>query len=497
MSLRKNVLASYVSQIYVTAAGIILVPIYIKYMGAEAYGLVGFFAMLQTWFNLLDVGLTPAIARETARYSAGSMDAVGYRRLTRSLEGVFGLVALIGGGVLFVIADWIVANWLNATQLTDIEVTRVLQIIAVIIVLRWISGLYRGIISGFERLIWLSSFNGCIATFRFVLIIFVLEYFGATPLVFFGFQLIVAIVECVGQAWYVYQLLPRVSPDQQIGWSLKPLKPLLRFSLSIAFTSTVWIMVTQTDKLILSKILTLSDYGYFTLAVLVASAVTIMSGPISGAIMPRMARLQAERRYDQLISVYRQTTQLMIIIVAPIALMLIFFSGQALWAWTGDKTLVEKTSSVLTLYAVGNGLMAIGAFPFYLQYAKGDLKLHVIGNLFFVLLLIPSVVWSAMHHGVVGVGWAWIVGNGIYFLLWVPLVHRRFAPGLHLSWLWQDVIQPISLALLCACGVALFAVWSTSRVQLCIELVVLGVVLCVFSYMRANKVFLKSEFAKK
>ena len=31
-------------------------PLYIKYMGAEAYGLVGFFTMLQAWFGLLDMG---------------------------------------------------------------------------------------------------------------------------------------------------------------------------------------------------------------------------------------------------------------------------------------------------------------------------------------------------------------------------------------------------------------------------------------------------------
>lgn len=47
MALRNNILANYASQLYVTAAGILMVPVYIRYMGAEAYGLVGFFAMLQ------------------------------------------------------------------------------------------------------------------------------------------------------------------------------------------------------------------------------------------------------------------------------------------------------------------------------------------------------------------------------------------------------------------------------------------------------------------
>ena len=51
MSLKRNILASYTSQIYVTLVGILILPLYLKYMGAEAYGLVGFFTMLHAWFN--------------------------------------------------------------------------------------------------------------------------------------------------------------------------------------------------------------------------------------------------------------------------------------------------------------------------------------------------------------------------------------------------------------------------------------------------------------
>ena len=47
MSLKSNISANYASQIYSTLVGIVLVPVYLRTMGSEAYGLVGFFAMLQ------------------------------------------------------------------------------------------------------------------------------------------------------------------------------------------------------------------------------------------------------------------------------------------------------------------------------------------------------------------------------------------------------------------------------------------------------------------
>jgi O-antigen/teichoic acid export membrane protein len=84
--LKKNIISNYASQIYVTLIGILLLPLYIKYMGSEAYGLIGFFAMLQAWFGILDLGLTPTIGRETARYRAGVLPALAFRQLYRALQ---------------------------------------------------------------------------------------------------------------------------------------------------------------------------------------------------------------------------------------------------------------------------------------------------------------------------------------------------------------------------------------------------------------------------
>ena len=363
MNLKHNILANYASQIYVTAIGIVMVPLYIKYMGAEAYGLVGFFAMLQAWFNLLDMGLTPTMSRESARFQGGAINALEYRRLARALEGLFGLIALSGGVLLFALAEPLAQNWLNAQQLAPGETLSTLRLMALIVAMRWMSGFYRGVITGAERLVWLSGMNSAVATGRFVLVLPLLMYVSASPLMFFGFQLLIALFELAGLAFQAYRLLPAKPAGQRIPWEWAPIKPVLKFSMSIAFTSSVWVLVTQTDKLVLSKILPLADYGYFTVAVLLASGIMIVSGPISGALMPRMARLQAEGQHEELIALYRKATQLVTVVAVPTALVLAFFAPQVLWAWTGDAALVSKAAPALTLYAVGYGFLAVGAFP--------------------------------------------------------------------------------------------------------------------------------------
>jgi len=452
VSLKKNIIANYASQLYVTGVGILILPLYIKYMGAEAYGLVGFFTMLQAFFAMLDLGLTPTIGRETARYHGGSMCALKYRQLLRALTIIFITIAVIGGFGLWLFAGTIATKWLTVETLSLNVVTFAIQVMAISVALRWLCGLYRGVVMGSEKLVWLSIFNVFIASLRFVAVFISMWLYGYTPTVFFIHQFIVAVIELLG-LWIMAQfLIPnKASIAKPIGWSFKPIKPLLTFALTIAFTSSVWVLVTQTDKLILSGILPLEEYGYFTLAVLVASGIMVISGPVSSAIMPRMARLHAEDKHDEMIKVYRQATQLVVIIAGSAAITITATAEPLLIAWTGDLYLAEKTAPILRLYAAGNLFLCIAAFSYYLQYAKGNLRYHLRGNLGLVIILIPSVIYAATHFGALGAGYVWFTMNALFLFCWVAYVHHKLEPKLHLSWILNDVLKIVVPA--CAFGV--------------------------------------------
>jgi len=439
MSLKRNILANYIGQFYVTLIGILLVPMYVKYMGVEAYGLVGFFAMLQAWFMLLDMGLTPTMARETARFQGGAIDALSLRRLLRALEGIFIGIAILGGLTMMAASGYIASRWLKVQHLPLEEVQNAIMLIAVIVALRWACGLYRGAINGFERLVWLNGFNIIVATVRFVLVIPFFIYVGTTLSLFFTYQLVIAVVEMMVLVSQTYRLLPKVASGQRIPWQWEPLRGVLNFSLSIALLSLVGVLVSQIDKLLLSKLLSLSDYAYFTMSVLMASGVMVVSVPIGSALLPRLVKLAAEGDEAELIRLYRNATQMVAVIAIPAALMLALFAEQVLWAWTGNAEIARKAAPVLTLYALGNSVFALAALPYYLQFAKGDLKMHLIGNALLLVLLVPTLAWATWRYGAIGAGYAWLGANLTYFLLWLPRVHARFKVNLHKAWLLADI----------------------------------------------------------
>lgn len=492
MSLKRNIFASYANQIYITSVGIFALPMYLKYMGAEAYGLVGFFTMMQAWFNLLDLGLTPTVARETARFRGGVITILEYRRLLRAVQIIFLFIAIVGGGILFLSSGVIANSWLNVQNLKIEQVRMALQLMALGIAFRWSSGFCRGYLSGSEEIIWLSGLNTLIATFKFIGVIPILVLYDNSIIVFFSYQLIVSIVEFLLLVFKSYGLYPVLQKNQKIGWSANNLffsiKNSLRFSMTIAFTSFVWILVTQIDKLILSKILSLENYGIFTLAVLGASGVTMIAGPISTALMPRMAKLQAERKDDALVLIYRNSTQFVAMVAIPACLILAVFSEEILWAWTGDLQASRNASLAFCFYALGNGFLAMSAFPYYLQFAKGDLKMHMIGNIIFLIIFVPLLIYLTLMLSTVGAGIAWLISNVFYFFGWVPVVHRRFYSNFHNKWLFQDILPIATLSIMVVFFAYYFHVKLESRVEVIFYALGLGIAIVLLNFVVLSRV---------
>jgi O-antigen/teichoic acid export membrane protein len=447
MSLKLNIAANYVSQLYVSLIGILLIPVYLSVMGHEAYGLVALFAVLQSWLQLLDFGLTATMSREAARYLGGAHNAATFRQLLRSMEGAFCTVALLIAVTLVAASPGVASHWLNVRALPSGVVVTSLSLIACTLALRSVSGLYRGVVVGLERQVWLSAFNIAIVSLRFAGVIPFLYFVDPGPVVFFTFQLAVSAFELVALIMFCYRRVA-LPAGARLSWSWAPLRPVLAFSATLAFTSVVWVLVTQTDKLLLSKLLPLDQYGLFSAAVLLASGISLLGVPVAQALLPRLCRLSQQGDDAALVQTYRRATQATTAVAGTAALIAGVFAEQILWVWTGDRGFAADYARVFGLYAVGNGFLALAAFPYYLQYAKGDLKLHCWGNIVFVCLLVPAIVLATMRFGVLGAGAVWAGTNLLFFLLWTPLVHRRFFPRLHGVWLVQDVLRVLMLPVL-------------------------------------------------
>ena len=113
MNIKFNALANYVGQGYTITVGLLVTPLYLQYLGAEAFGLIGFFTLLQAWLSLLDMGLSPTFGRQIA-YARGVGDNFGHLvKILKSFEFIFLFLALFVVLSSFLSGHWISRNWLN------------------------------------------------------------------------------------------------------------------------------------------------------------------------------------------------------------------------------------------------------------------------------------------------------------------------------------------------------------------------------------------------
>ena len=445
MSLKKNVVANYLGQIWRTLMGIAFVPLYIKYLGMEAYGLIGLYAIMQAWLVLLDMGMTPTLSREMARHTAGARTAQSTRDLLRSLEVITFALALAIGVATWLSATWLSSHWLQAEKLSVEETAQALSIIGFVVALRFIESLYRGALVGLQKQVWLSAVGSVLATFRGGGAVFVLVWLTPTIEAFFIWQGIVSLVTILAFLLAVHKYLPPAAQAARFSWT--QLRSVRRFAGGMMATTALVLLLMQVDKIILSGMLSLEMFGYYTLAGTVAAVIYQLTGPITQAFYPRFTELVAKGDTAGLIKIYHQSAQLISVLIVPAALMLMFFGENILLLWTGDAALARNVAPLLTLLALGTMLHGLMHIPYMLTLAYGWPGFAVRVNLVAVMVLVPAVFWVTPRYGVIGAAWIWVILNAGYLLLSAHILYRRLLKTEKWHWYFNDVILPAVAAL--------------------------------------------------
>lgn len=436
-SFRLNVIANYAGSLWSALVSLMFVPSYVAYLGIEAYGLIGLFASLLAWLAILDLGLAATLNREMARFRGGAYSSEVIRDLLRSMETAYGVVAVLIAAALVYGAPWLAINWINAQSLPVENVAHALAITGVVIALRWMGGLYRSAMIGLQEHVWLNAATIVFATLRAGGAVAVLAFVSPTLQAFFIFQVGVALVETAVLAAMVYRYLPPSARPSR--FSIEALARVWRFAGGVALVTILSVMLTQSDKILLAKLLPLADYGYYMVASLVVAGLAMLAGPIATAVGPKFASMVAQESYDNLAGVYHRSMQLISLALLPVTGVLVFFSHHILLLWTRDPVLADTAAPIMSLLAVGTALNALMGVPYTLQLAYGHTRLVTIVNLIGVVISVPALLIITPLWGAMGAAFLWVLLNLSYVLIALPLMHRTILRGHLLSWWTVDV----------------------------------------------------------
>jgi len=454
MSLKRNLIANFVGQGWTAVMGLAFTPIYIARLGMESYGVIGLFAVMQTWLTLLDLGMTPTLTREMAKFVADGSGVRYVRRLLRSLEVVtLGVSLLILVGVLLA-SGWLTRDWLKLAALTQGEAQQAVSVMAFVVALRFVESVYRGALLGLHRQVWFNVVNAALATLRWGGAAAVVTFVSPTMAAFFLTHGVLSVVAVLLLRHKVNACLP--DADGASRFSLAVLKPVWRFALGMAALSLLTLLLTQTDKLLLSRLLALEDFGYYMLAASVSGLLYLLVIPLTQAAYPRLVGLVALQHSVDLAHLYHATAQAATVLIAPMFLLLALHGAGIVYLWSGDPVLAQRSAPLIGILALGAFLNALMYMPAQAQMAYGWTGLLVKLNSSAAVLLIAALLWAIPRFGAIGAAWVWVALNTMYVVVGVSLMHLHILKGEQLRWYWKDVTKPLAAgALAASAGLAL------------------------------------------
>ena len=446
-STKTNIFASFAGQFWTAILGIIFVPIYLHYIGVESYGLIGIFMSLQTFLNLLDFGISPTLSREMARLSASKENAQEMHDLRRTLQVPNWLSALSILIILCSLSPLVANYWVQPKELTVSTITYAFLLISFTTAIQFLSGFNAGGLIGLQKQVLLNSINAACGAARSVGAWLVLAFVSPTIVAFLWWQLLIVIVQTILTSIAFRNSL--FVSDQKGRFRKDLLHGVWRFAAGMSVTGILALAVTQIDKVILSRMLNLEEFGYYSLAFTISSmAIGMIVSSVSNVVYPRLSSLVSIGNEPDLINYYHRGCQLMSFLLVPVVVVLAFFSFTVVNLWTKNGEIAANTHLLLTLVVIGAGLNGLIVLPHNLQMAYGWTRLGIYLLLFAIVMLVPLMIGGVFYYGAVGGITGWIVYNGIIGTLMILLMHRHILKGEQWRWFFGDVVPPILSAVL-------------------------------------------------
>lgn len=431
----------YSVRIYTALVTIFLIPILIGKIGLEAYGLIGFFAVLQACLSILDAGLGGVITREAIVSRKNQETYKKFNILYKKIVRFFIVVSLLLVTCGWWISDQYSTSWLN-TKLDEDVVIFCTTAMFWVFALRYMQGPFRSILLSNESQIILTTINLFVITLSQPLTIFLMKYLDEGIKFYFSMQLISSAIGCVSMVLYSEKIRRKVlflCPLEEDGIKSDDasVKKLIFFALQLSTLSILWVLVNQSDKLALTKYSTLTEYGIYSVAVSIISVLAILSDPLNQYLQPRLTRCYHQNNLKEYSKLFSNALKFICILTIPLSVFLFFYSKDVLFIWSGDEILSIKAAKYLPWLFIGGVFSIYSNFVFLLLYSFGELRRHTVVYALFSLFVIPTNILLAKQYSGQGTSIFFGISSMFLFLLWGGYNFAKFfVKGLQIIYIY-------------------------------------------------------------
>jgi len=401
--LARNTLWTIGGNIASIAIALFSVPIILRYLGTDRFGVISLVWIVEGQFSLFDLGLSQALTKLVAEKLGASKEQDVPAIFWGSLL-IMAMSGLIGAVILRAISHWLVYSALKVPAAIQVETLTSFHLVAISLPVVISSAGLRGLLAAYQRFDLLSLYRVPVSLFSYLAPLAVLPFSKKLG------PFILVLVLSRFLAWIVHLVLClSVSPAVRHSVTIQgaPFRYMLRFGGWMTVTNIVGPIMVNVDRILIGALISMSAVAYYATPYEAATKMWIIPTAISGVLFPAFSTALAQDR-ERAALLFERGVKYIFLSLFPIVITALALGHSVLHLWLGE-TFALKSTTVLQLLVVGIFANSLAQVPFWqIQAAnRPDLaaKVHLT-ELSFYLLLFYGLTRS---YGIQGAGLAWMV----------------------------------------------------------------------------------------
>ena len=416
----KNIIYNLFGQGLILLIGFVAVKYIFHRLGAEALGIIYFVSASNAIFaSVLEMGIASTTVREISAHFNSDKNYI--KDLVRTFSSFYWCMYILAGLVIFLMAPLFVEKWIHLDKIAPTTAITIIRILGISAITVLPVSFYSSLIRGLQRMECTNLID---------VVTIGLQQFGAFLILVFGGGLFPVVY------WFALSYFLRLIfyfLFSAYFFSFSALIPKFLFYVIKRnfkfFSQTTLISIfatihTQTDKIIISKLLPLGTLGYYSFAYNSVSRGTLLSDAIATAAYPSFSALWKSGDKDNLMSQYRKLQDLVCFAILPIFALVPFIS-LPLFSYLFNAKIAHSLLLPTILLSLGfymNGTLTI---PYRFSLAVGKPEITAKMNFYALFIILPVTVILIYLFGLVGAGLSWIFYHIFAYFYGIPRVCKE------------------------------------------------------------------------
>lgn len=405
------------------AVALFSVPILLRYLGTDRFGVISLVWIVEGQFSIFDLGLSQALTKLVAEKLGASREqevpAIFWGSML--IMSVFGVIAAL---ILRFFAPWLVYHALKVPTNIQSETLFSFHLVAISLPIVISSAGLRGLLAAYQRFDLLSTVRVPISLFSYLVPLAVLPFSHELG----PFVLVLVFARFI--AWSIHLILClRVSPGLRSNISIKgaPFAHMFRFGGWMTVTNVVSPIMVNLDRVLIGALISISAVAYYATPYEAATKLWIIPSSVSAVLFPAFAAALVQDR-GRAALLFEKGVKYIFLSMFPIVISALALGPWVLKLWLG-VAFAENSRTVFQLLVLGVFANSLAQVPFWqIQAAnRPDLaaKVHILELPCYLL-----VFWKlTTTYGITGAGIAWMVRTSIDALIMFTLSRRLLPEG--------------------------------------------------------------------